>query len=137
MTNAEAVRNYKQRNREKVRAYKRLWYRRGAQGRVRGAGNSELPVFLYVLDDPREPGNIRYVGQTQSPQHRLGFHCHAGLRSDPNRPLYRWVQELLSEGFRPRMRIWATVEFSHANQKEKVLIAGLSRCFDLLNQHNV
>ncbi len=136
MTNAESVRNYKRRNPEKIRALARASYRRRKHSAVRGNGNSDLPVFLYVLDDPREPGNIRYVGQTQSLQSRLGFHCCAGLRQDPTRPLYLWVQKLLNEGVRPRMRVWATVEFSHASQKEKVLIAGLSRCFDLLNQQN-
>ncbi len=67
--------------------------------------NSEFPAFLYVLEDPREPGNIRYIGATGSPPTRLTQHKKRAKMGHPA-PLYVWWRELQSVGAEPVLRLF-------------------------------
>lgn len=58
------------------------------------------PAFIYCLSDPRT-GEIRYVGKTCDPSHRLQNHIDARDRVRSA----AWVKSLRSEGVKPTMEI--------------------------------
>jgi hypothetical protein len=74
---------------------------------------------LYTLSDPRDLREVRYVGQTRSPQRRLLQHIHAARLWMPEelpwwvgppklRPLYEWIRALHAEDYRlPAMLVTA------------------------------
>ena len=68
-------------------------------------------LAIYTLSDPRDIGDVRYVGQTRSPQRRFLQHLrHAQLwvpdelpwwvKQPKLRPLYTWIRELYREEYR-------------------------------------
>jgi hypothetical protein len=102
---------------------------------------------IYILSDPRDARDIRYVGQTQSPRRRFLQHLnHAQLwlpektpwwiKRPELRPLYTWIRELHSDGNRlPVMLVsaWAA-SAAEARKAERALIFEcLSRRRRLLN----
>ena len=62
-----------------------------------------LPHYVYTLTDPRD-SQVRYVGVTTNPQHRL--RCHI---SNTNDRQYKseWVLELRAAGLKPEMTVVA------------------------------
>lgn len=96
--------------------------------------NPDLPAFLYVLEDPRVPGEIRYIGLTQSLPQRLTTHLQLAKRKNPA-PLYQWIAGLLAEGLEPRIRpLWQGC-FADAERNEVLAIARYRELgFPLLNQ---
>lgn len=96
---------------------------------------SDLPIFIYVLEDPREPGNIRYVGQTQSLPQRFSNYKRKALgkrlRQD-NDALYDWLKHLWLQGVEPMMRVLRQTTKESANELEIKAIAGYRKLGFLL-----
>lgn len=63
-------------------------------------GRDARPPFIYALYDPREPGNIRYIGMTCTSVSRPQNHrCWAGRGvSECKTYLSKWVRKLSLEG---------------------------------------
>jgi hypothetical protein len=76
-------------------------------------------IAIYTLADPRDVREVRYVGQTQSPQRRYRQHLNAArlwlsdatpwwIKSPQLRPLYQWIRLLYQDERRlPSMLICA------------------------------
>lgn len=95
---------------------------------------NNFPAFLYVLEDPREAGHIRYVGRTQSLPQRLVTHNQRMNRQDPH-PLYQWFRDLKSEGIEPTMRVLWQGSLDESYEAEKKAIEGYKQLgFSLLNR---
>lgn len=95
--------------------------------------NNEFPAFLYVLEDPREPGNIRYIGATQGLPNRM--HAHRTDAKVKPLPLYVWWRRLVSEGVEPRARVLWQGPLHEAESAEIRAISGYKKLgFDLLNE---
>lgn len=89
--------------------------------------NPEFPMFLYVLEDPRKPGEIRYIGKTQSLPGRFNSHSKAARDvNDTNHHLavYVWWRMLLAEGVCPRLRMLWQGWPAEADAAEERAIAG-------------
>lgn len=97
--------------------------------------NPEFPVTLYAYDDPREPGHLRYIGQTTSPAHRHVTHRQRATRPQCYDTAFaQWFRRLLKEGIEPRQRFLGQVSVSKADVAEQRLIASYRALgFDLLN----
>lgn len=79
-------------------------------------------IAIYSLSDPRDLRQIRYVGQTSSPQRRLLQHLSTAklwlpderpwwVKSPKLRPLYEWIRALhRDEGRLPAMVVSTWVE---------------------------
>jgi hypothetical protein len=99
---------------------------------------------IYILSDPRDMRDIRYVGQTHSPKRRFLQHLnHAQLwlpdklpwwiKRPQLRPLYTWIRRLYSDGNRlPIMsvRAWAA-------SVTEARVAERARIFECLAQHRL
>jgi len=89
--------------------------------------NPEFPMFLYVLEDPRKPGEIKYIGKSQSLPARFISHRKAARDSqDVNHHLavYVWWRELLASGISPRMRLLHQCSTSEIDAAEVRAIQG-------------
>lgn len=87
-----------------------------------GGPAGETMVAVYTLSDPRDLRDVRYVGQTRSPQRRLLQHIHMARLWLPEevpwwfgepklRPLYDWIRALHRDEYRlPVMLVTAWVE---------------------------
>lgn len=62
--------------------------------------------FIYTLEDPREPGVVRYLGRTNNPQKRLYQHLYQH-RNWPGRPTHKihWISSVLDQGLAPVMEV--------------------------------
>lgn len=91
-----------------------------------------MPFYVYTLADPRTD-EIRYVGQTFSPELRLRQHIHSEVGSNESKRL--WVEEVLKAGFEPRMDIVEIIEEKEKiNEREKYWIQyHLEKGLSLLN----
>lgn len=104
-------------------------------------------LAIYTLSDPRDIRDVRYVGQTRSPQRRFLQHLNQAQLAVPDelpwwikqpklRPLYTWVRELYRDECRlPVMVViaWAAT-VSEARAAERAYIfEQLSRQRRLLN----
>ena len=58
---------------------------------------------IYALVDPRN-NQVRYIGQTVQPKKRLYMHLH-DAKKRPRRHLCHWINQLLSLGLRPELRV--------------------------------
>jgi hypothetical protein len=58
--------------------------------------------YLYTLADPREPENIRYIGQTVDPKQRLYNHQR---RQRGKSHYFRWKNKIIKDGVKPVMKI--------------------------------
>ncbi len=67
--------------------------------------NGGKTAFIYALSDPRDPGQVRYIGKTQNPSSRL-YHHHLRY-ARPNRMTRkdRWIESLWKSGVTPLMEI--------------------------------
>jgi len=93
--------------------------------------NTDLPVAIYVLEDVLCPGEVRYVGQTQSPATRFTKHLHDSRRGKKGYLLHEWLQS----GVTVRMRVLRFVPVSEADACESHCIQAYRRLgFPLLNQ---
>lgn len=75
--------------------------------------------YIYVLYDPREPDNYRYVGFTNNIQKRLKHHLSEVNRYNKNKelkPYYKinWINSLLNIGLKPEIKI---IEEFECNKK--------------------
>lgn len=62
-------------------------------------------ITIYALFDPREPLQLRYIGQTKYPLHRrLIAHVSGSKSKFNNTPKDAWIRELLMAGIRPEIR---------------------------------
>lgn len=83
-------------------------------------------VYIYALVDPRE-GEIRYVGKSQNPHHRLCEHYrHSNAKYNPHK--YAWLIGLRTIGLAPETKILETVQFGAWQDREKFWIAHLKEC---------
>jgi hypothetical protein len=83
------------------------------------SGAAPKGIAIYTLADPRDVREVRYVGQTQSPQRRYRQHLNAArlwlpdekpwwVKSPQLRPLYEWIRRLYQDERRlPSMLICA------------------------------
>lgn len=92
-----------------------------------------MTTYIYTLSDPRD-GNIRYVGKTNSPKHRLSSHINGkGLVNESGRKS-DWVSELKIANLLPTMEIIEEVSDEDWSQREKHWISTLkNQGYDLLN----
>lgn len=96
----------------------------------------QFPGFLYVIEDPRQPGCFRYIGQTQSPPQRWTTHRQM-LRKNPETPLYAWWLSVLAAGVEPRMRLLWEGPAEELNAREVLAIKAYRDLgFPLLNQND-
>lgn len=112
-----------------------------------GGAPAEGAVAVYTLSDPRDLRDVRYVGQTRSPQRRLLQHIHTARLWLPDdlpwwfgkpklRPLYDWIRALHRDEYRlPVMLVTAwTGSVRAARLAERELIhAHLNRRQELFN----
>jgi hypothetical protein len=104
-------------------------------------------IAIYILSDPRDIRDVRYVGQTRSPRRRFLQHLTQAQLGVPDelpwwvkqpklRPLYTWVRGLYREGYRlPVMVVTAwTTTLAEARTAERACIyENLARLRPLLN----
>jgi hypothetical protein len=100
--------------------------------------SNDFPVFLYVIEDPREPGHIRYIGATVSLSSRYSRHQQAAIGNQrEDVPLYSWWRALLSEGVEPTMRLlWQGTKEQRADAEIRAIAGYRKLGFCLLNQTN-
>lgn len=77
---------------------------------------------IYALVDPRD-GEVRYVGKTQAPAHRLIRHLWDARNGLDQTHRSRWIRQLLALGLAPEMRAIELVESSAAAAVERSWIA--------------
>jgi hypothetical protein len=56
--------------------------------------------YLYALEDPRNPGVVRYIGVTRNSL-RVRLNQHRATHNNPRTPVAFWIRKLLSEGVEP------------------------------------
>lgn len=86
--------------------------------------------YIYVLYDPREPNNYRYVGFTNNPEKRLNDHLYEINRYNKNtklKPYYKinWINSLLNIGLKPEMKIIKEFECDIKTIGEKEIYYGI------------
>lgn len=111
-------------------------------------GPGESGAFaLYTLSDPRDLRDVRYVGQTRSPQRRLLQHIHTARLWMPDelpwwvgepklRPLYDWIRALHRNEYRlPVMLVTAWTDSARAARlaERELILAHLNRRQPLFN----
>jgi DNA-binding NtrC family response regulator len=90
-------------------------------------------VFIYILIDPRKPGLVRYVGQTETPKTRHVQHCAESGRSAKA----EWLESMRQEGVMPQMIIVAETSPELADSDEIIWISRFTNCRLLSNTtHN-
>jgi hypothetical protein len=65
-------------------------------------GKKIFKYYVYTLADPREPENIRYIGLTVNPKHRLTNHCR---RQRGKSRYLKWKNKIIKDGVKPIMKI--------------------------------
>lgn len=82
--------------------------------------------LIYILEDPRHPGVVRYVGQTsQRIRARVGYHLSEARRKyGSKKSNYRcnWIGSLLKEGIEPKCLIIEKANESNYKEREKFWI---------------
>lgn len=89
-------------------------------------------MFIYVLFDPRDSEDIRYVGATQNPKKRLSVHL-----SDKKTFNHRanWIRSVLSDGVKPKMKVIEDAPDDDWQSREKYWIKYYRNAgFNLTNQ---
>jgi hypothetical protein len=117
---------------------KRLLARRirqcGLHNIVDQTGTERGEVAIYILCDPRDIEDVRYVGQTRDPVARFAQHVNAArlwlpdelpwwIRRESLRPLYEWIRALYRDGERlPMMFVvgWTTAELARSDERRFV-----------------
>lgn len=79
-------------------------------------------TFIYALIDP-ETLEPRYVGKSDNPTKRLGYHCSQSKRELSHKA--HWIRSLLAKGLRPSIQILEEVDDSTWETAEVRLIAKL------------
>ncbi len=77
-------------------------------------------TFIYVLKDP-VTGDVRYVGKTDNPKHRLGLHLIESRKHKHRRAC--WVRSLLRRGLQPQMEVVDEVPRAYWQALEAAYIA--------------
>src|SRR3984957_10245903 len=104
-------------------------------------------VAIYMLVDPRDLRQTRYVGQTSQPRRRFLQHLNTARLWFPNerpwwvkspklRPLYTWIRELYADQYRlPVMviRAWTTTPAEARAAERARISACLANQLPLLN----
>jgi hypothetical protein len=97
---------------------------------------NDLPsrlAYIYTLEDPRNPGIVRWVGQTGDPQHRYGTHC--GPKGKRDEPIDRWRVDLRSLGLKPVMNVLRSVPWNERMRYEdEAIVQALVDGHPLLNK---
>lgn len=91
--------------------------------------------YIYTLNCPIT-GNVRYVGQSVSPNARIFQHitksiCNKGTHLETR--LNKWICGLQDLGMFPQMHIINIVKTDLAGDFERFYIYTLSQVYDLLN----
>lgn len=90
-------------------------------------------VHIYVLRDPRS-NEVRYVGATTNPEHRLFSHIHLAREYEAKqREKGEWIRELLAIGKKPIIETIEIVERSKAYDAETKWIEHYCERTSLLN----
>ncbi len=64
--------------------------------------------LIYGLLDPRDD-SLRYIGKTHKRREwRLAEHVELAREND-QRPVYRWIRELLSKNLNPIIFVWSRI----------------------------
>ena len=80
---------------------------------------------LYVLCDPRDEKNVRYVGWTaKTPGTRLRQHINEARGGKKNHRC-NWIRSLMGDGILPKIRVVAVCSFDEADAAEIDLISGM------------
>ena len=104
-------------------------------------------VAIYMLVDPRDLRETRYVGQTSQPRRRFLQHLNTARLWFPNerpwwvkspklRPLYTWIRDLYADELRlPTMIIcgWAQTSAAARLQERTQIVECLAKRLPLLN----
>lgn len=95
--------------------------------------NNQKTVSIYTLSCPKT-GNVRYVGASSNPTHRLSGHKSDAKRRN-SAPVQKWISSLLDEGLIPIMDIVDSADSNTRDEREKYWIQRYKDggC-DLLNQ---
>jgi DNA-binding CsgD family transcriptional regulator len=78
-------------------------------------------VFIYALHDPRS-GELRYVGASVNPQHRLTLHLCPSQRARSGEQ-GAWITELVSQNLKPSISIIEKSDSSNWRVRERFWIA--------------
>jgi hypothetical protein len=70
---------------------------------------ADQSVFIYALFDPRDPDQVRYVGQTsRTVEYRLYEHERSAKRQI-QWPVSQWIRKLHDQGVRPAFKVLQVV----------------------------
>lgn len=94
---------------------------------------NEAPRHIYALEDPRLPGEVRYVGATKNLPGRLDRHI-SSARCGAKWQVSRWIRSLLDVDLSPCQNIIETVPSQEWESAERKWIAFYGASGDLLNQ---
>jgi hypothetical protein len=105
------------------------------------SGAAPLSTAVYTLADPRDAREIRYVGQTTSPQQRFRQHINTArlwlpdalpwwVTSPKLRPLYSWIRALYNED--GRLPVMIISRWLHTTRDAR--LAERNRIFECLEQ---
>jgi len=78
----------------------------------------ESTIYIYGLLDPNDPcQQIRYVGRTVDPKARLDGHIHESKITNSKKSI--WINEVLSGGELPEMKILEETDEKNCNKAEQ------------------
>ncbi len=92
----------------------------------------ETVVYTYTLIDPRTK-EIRYIGVSNSPKHRLLQHI-SEAKAERKSAKHIWILSLLRRNLKPTMKVVFSGSREEALAMEKLLIK--NKRFNLLNQED-
>lgn len=93
---------------------------------------ADPPVYIYALCDPLTD-EIRYIGQTASPQTRINAHIMETSRSNQSSRKEQWIHSLISNGLFPYLLILKITTDENADIAERELIKEYEDKCDLVN----
>ena len=94
---------------------------------------NESPRHIYALEDPRLPGQVRYVGATKNLRGRLDRHI-SSARCGAQWQVSVWIRSLLEMDLSPFQKIIETVPAQEWESAERKWIAFYAAWGYLLNQ---
>jgi hypothetical protein len=84
------------------------------------------PSYIYALYDPREPEQVRYIGQTRNGTRRPASYARAGRWNCTKKSqthLFHWIRKIQSEGTDPAWKIIKECTADELDHWETTLIA--------------